>query len=75
MAHIPSGENFIVTQGFGGNTQVLDGSNLIVTHGFGSAGQNAIDDLTGPGGHINDHVARGLALFVTQFRQLRDDIA
>ena len=47
---------------------------LMVTGDLGATSPNPLDDLTGPGGFIDDHVERGKALLVTQFRQLRDDL-
>ena len=56
------------------NNIVIDGlgGNLLATEGLGEASLFAPDPTTGPGAVITDVVARNKALFVTQFRQLRE---
>jgi len=59
-------KNFSITDGLGGE--------LLITDGYGASSTAVVDDSPGPGAFIPDHVERGKALFVTQFRQLRDDL-
>lgn len=59
------GSNFIIAHGLGGK--------LLITKGLGATSEAQVDDSP-PAGHISDHVQRGKDLFITQFRQLRDDL-
>lgn len=56
------------------NNIIIDGlgSELLITEGLGFSEQTAVDDSIGPSAVITDVVARGLALFIVQFRQLRE---
>jgi hypothetical protein len=56
------------------NTIVVDGqaSDLLVTEGYGTSTQQPVDPTTGPGAVNTDVVAQNLALFITQFRQLKE---
>lgn len=57
--------NNIVVAGLGGE--------LLVTEGYGFSERTVVDDSDGPGAPISDVVARGKALFITQFKQLREE--
>ena len=56
------------------NNLVIDGfeSNLTVTDGFGFDAVTIVDDATGPGATNINYVAEAKALFITQFRQVRE---